>query len=146
MDTMDTTIEKVIHLQRIEMFADIPSEQMAHVAGIARDIRFAKGDVIFSEGDSSDALYILIDGDVKVTREKKMTRKIDKDEAFGIWGFFDRGPRLFTTEALEDSYLLKIDSADFFDLIEDRVHLTRGLIKYLVSKIRQLIEETDILV
>lgn len=143
---METTIEKVIHLQRIEMFADIPSEQLAHLAAITREMRVSKGDVLFSEGDASDALFILIDGDIKVTREGNMTRKIDKDEAFGIWGFYDRKHRLFTVEALEDSYLLKIESEDFFDLIEDRVHLSRGLIKYLVSKIRQLIEETDILV
>lgn len=143
---METTIEKVIHLQRIEMFADIPTEQLAHVASIAREIRFDAGEVIYSEGEPSDALYLLVDGDIKVTREGKMTRKIEIGEAFGVWGFFDRNPRLFTSEVLRESYLLKIKSDDFYDLIEDRVRLSRGLIKYLVSKIRQMIEETDILI
>ena len=143
---METTIEKVIHLQRIEMFADIPSEQLAYVAGITREVYFEPGDVIYSEGDQAEAMYLLIDGDIKVTREGKVTRKVAIDEAFGIWGFFDREPRLFTAEALSESYLLKIRSSDFYDLIEDRVRLSRGLIKYLVGKIRQLIEETDILI
>lgn len=140
---METTIEKVIHLQRIEMFGDIPSEQLAHLAGIAQDFRVSQGDVIFAEGDSSDSMYVLIDGAVEIERKDGNKKKISQDEAFGIWGFFDRKPRLATATATEDSYLLKIDNADFYDLIEDRVHLSRGLIKFLVDKIRQFIEKTD---
>ncbi len=140
---METTIEKVIHLQRIEMFGDIPSEQLAHLAGIAHDFRVSQGDVIYSEGDSSDSMYVLIDGAVEIERKNGNKKMIGEDEAFGIWGFFDREPRLATATATEDSYLLKIDNADFYDLIEDRVHLSRGLIKFLVDKIRQFIQTTD---
>ena len=140
---METTIEKVIHLQRIEMFGDIPSEQLAHLAAIAQDIRVSKGETLFSEGDSSDSMYILIDGGVEVERQGVDTIKVEEDQAFGVWGFFDRQPRLSTATATEDSYLFKIDNADFFDLIEDRVHLSKGLIKFLVDKIRHLIQETN---
>lgn len=140
---METTIEKVIHLQRLKMFGDIPSEQLAHLAVIAQDKRISRGEVLFSEGDSSDSLYILIDGAIVLERQGREQKSVEKDEAFGIWGFFDRNPRLTTAKATEDSYLLKIDHADFFDLIEDRVHLSRGLIKFLVGKIRELIAEKD---
>lgn len=140
---METTIEKVIHLQRIEMFEDIPSEQLAQLAAIAQDFRVSRGEVLFTEGDSSDSMYILIEGAIEVERNGGDKKIIRKDEAFGIWGFFDRNPRLMTATAREDSYLLKIDNADFYDLIEDRVNLSKGLIKFLVDKIRQLIEETD---
>lgn len=137
---METTIEKVIHLQRLEMFADIPSEQLAHLAAIAQDARISEGEILFSEGDSSDSLFILIDGGITLEKEGSEATTIERDEAFGIWGFFDRKPRIHTAKATEDSYLLKIDNADFFDLIEDRVHLSRGLIKFLVGKIRDQLE------
>lgn len=127
-------------MQRIEMFGDIPSEQLAHLAAILQNIRVSKGDVIFSEGDSSDAMFILIEGGVELEREGGDTKTVGKDEAFGIWGFFDREARLSTATATEDSFLFRIDNADFFDLIEDRVHLSKGLIKFLVSEIRDLIE------
>lgn len=140
---METTIEKVIHLQRIDMFGDIPSEQLAHLAAIAQDYRVSRGEVLFSEGDSSDSMYILIEGGIEIERNGGRKKSIHKDEVFGVWGFFDRNPRLMSATASEDSYLLKIDNADFYDLIEDRVNLSKGLIKFLVDKIRQLIEETD---
>jgi CRP-like cAMP-binding protein len=140
---METTIEKVIHLQRIEMFEDIPSEQLAHLAAITHDMRVAKGEIIFSEGDDSNSLYILIDGAVEIEYIGGETVQIEQDEAFGILGFFDREPRLSPAKAIEESFLFKIDHTDFFDLIDDRVHLSKGLIKFLVAKIRQLITETD---
>lgn len=140
---METTIEKVIHLQRIEMFNDIPSEQLVHLAAIAQDAHASRGEILFSEGDSSNSLFILIDGGISLERENGYQKRIEKDEAFGIWGFFDRNPRLHTAKVTEDSYLLKIDNADFFDLIEDRVHLSRGLIKFLVGKIRELVDQFD---
>lgn len=131
---MNTTIEKVIHLQRIKMFSDIPSNQLAHVAGIAGDVRFKKGEQIFIEGETAEALFILIDGAVSIAREGKQVREV-KDEAFGVLRFFNQTPHIFTAEALEDSYLLKINSVDFFELIEDQIHLSRGLIDYLIDEL-----------
>lgn len=140
---METTIEKVIHLQRVEMFVDIPSEQLAHLAAILQNVRASEGEVLYSEGDSSDAMYILIEGGVELQRDGHDKRVVENDEAFGIWGFFDRKARLSTATVTEDSFLFRIDNADFFDLIEDRVHLSKGLIKFLVSEIREFIEDTD---
>jgi CRP/FNR family transcriptional regulator len=140
---METTIEKVIHLQRIEMFRDIPSEQLAHLAAIAQNVHISKGETIFSEGDSSDCMFMLLDGGVEIKREGGESKKVDKDEAFGIWGFFDREPRLYTAKATQDSYLFRIDHSDFYDLIDDRVHLSKGLIKFLVERIRGLIVDTN---
>jgi len=136
---METTIIKVIHLQRLEMFEDIPSDQLAQIADISREVYFDENEVIYEAADTANSMFILLDGEVKITREGVMTRKIGKDEAFGIWGCFDQNPRLYTARSLKNSYLLKIDSNEFFDLIEDRIHVSRGLIKFLVKKIRRLI-------
>src|SRR5699024_3202983 len=121
---METTIIKVIHLQRLEMFADIPSEQLAQIADLCKEVHYAAGEVIYAKDDAATAMYILIDGEVKITREGNVTKKIGKDEALGVWGCFDRSPRLYTAKALKDSYLLKLDSTDFFDLIEDRIRVS----------------------
>lgn len=141
---MKTTIEKVIYLQRIEMFADIPSEQLAHLAAITFSISCPKNNAIFEQGSPSHSLYILVDGKVHVVRNGQKVREISNDTAFGIWGFFDQEPRLVTTIAAEDCRLLKIDSTDFFDLLEERVHLSRGLLKYFAKRFRQLVEIADI--
>lgn len=140
---MNTTIERVIFLQSIELFADIPSEQLAQIAGITEYYTMSKDEVLFRKGEKSQHLFLLIDGSVMITRNEKENKNFEGPEALGVWGFFDDGDRLMTMTCTSDCQLLRIDRLDFFDLLEDRVHLSRGLLKYFVKRIRKLIEVSD---
>lgn len=140
---MKTTIERVIFLQSIELFADIPSEQLAHIAGITEHFTLTENDVLFSINEKSQHLYLLINGSVSITRDGEERKQFDGPVALGVWGFFDDGDRLLTVTCSTDCQFLRIDRLDFFDLLEDRVHLSRGLLKYFVKRIRKLIEVSD---
>ena len=140
---MKTTIERVIFLQSIELFADIPSEQLVQIAGMTEYFTLSEGEVFFRKGDKSQHLFLLIDGDVEITRNGDKNKKFSGPEALGVWGFFDDGERLMTITCTNECQLLRIDRLDFFDMLEDRVHLTRGLLKYFVKRIRKLIEVSD---
>jgi CRP-like cAMP-binding protein len=134
---MKTTIERVIFLQSVELFADIPSEQLAHIAGITEYVTLSKKDILFRKGDKSQHLYLLIEGSVTITRNGEKNKEFDGPEALGVWGFFDDGDRLLTITCSTDCQFLRIDRLDFFDLLEDRVNLSRGLLKYFVKRIRK---------
>jgi CRP-like cAMP-binding protein len=140
---MKTTIERVIFLQSVELFADIPSEQLAQIAGITEYVTLSKEDLLFRKGDKSQHLYLLIEGSVTITRNGEENKEFDGPEALGVWGFFDDGDRLLTITCNTDCQFLRIDRLDFFDLLEDRVNLSRGLLKYFVKRIRKLIEVSD---
>jgi len=86
---------------------------------------------------------LLIDGNVEITRNGKKNKEFNGPEALGVWGFFDDGERLMTITCTNECQLLRINRLDFFDMLEDRVHLTRGLLKYFVKRIRKLIEVSD---
>lgn len=140
---MKTTIERVIFLQSVELFADIPSEQLAQIAGITEYMTLSKEDVLFTKGDKSQHLFLLIEGTVIITRNGEENKEFGGPEALGVWGFFDNGDRLLTITCSTDCQFLRIDRLDFFDLLEDRIHLSRGLLKYFVKRIRKLIEVSD---
>jgi len=140
---MDTTIERVIFLQGIELFADIPSEQLAYLAGITSQLTVDEGEVLFKEGDRSQFLYLLINGKVHVTRNGVLRKVVTDQEAVGEWGFFDGKERLISATCIEECHFLKINRMDFFDLLEERVQLSRGLIKYFIKHIRKLTEMSD---
>lgn len=140
---MDTTIERVIFLQSVELFADIPSEQLAQIAGITDYFTLSKDEVLFEKGDKSQHMFLLIDGSVAITRNNMEDKHFDGPEALGVWGFFDDGDRLMTITCSTECQFLRIEQLDFFDLLEDRVHLSRELLKYFVKRIRKLIEVSD---
>jgi CRP-like cAMP-binding protein len=143
---METTIERVIFLQGIELFADVPSEQLAHLAGITRSFTADSNETLFEEGDRSQSMFILINGTVQLFRNGMLRKELTESEAIGVWGFFDGEERLVSATCKEESHFLVIDRIDFYDLLEDRVQMSQGLLTYFVKHIRKLIKLSDAVV
>ena len=136
---MLSVIEKVVFLQNVDIFSRVPTEQLAYVAAIAEEVTFLNNDVIFKEHDASDALYIVIDGKVRLHRGDDEITVAGPREAFGAWALFDDQPRLVTATVLEDCRLLQIDRDDFADLLADHIQITQGIMKNIVVRLRGLV-------
>jgi CRP/FNR family cyclic AMP-dependent transcriptional regulator len=135
---MLTTVEKVIFLQDIDIFESTTTENLAHIATITEEIEFNKDKIVFKEGEFSDALYLVIDGQVRLERENKLVMIAKGKDVFGTWALFDDEPRVVTATTLEDTHLLKIDKEDFFDLLADHVQITQGILKTMTKRLRGL--------
>ncbi len=135
---MLTIVEKVIILQKIDVFSDVPTEQLQYLAAIAEEVRFDKGDTIFREGDRSDALYLVVHGNVRLTQQDEEITTAREHEAFGTWALFDDEPRVVDAVVTEDSRLLCIDRDDFIDLLADHVQITEAVLKTVVRRLRGL--------
>ena len=135
---MLTTVEKVIFLQDIDIFEFTTTENLAHIAAITDEIEFKKNKIIFTEGEFPDAMYMVIEGEVILTREKQEVMVAKHKEVFGAWALFDDEPRVATATTLEDTRLLKIDKEDFFDLLADHVEITQSILKVMVKRLRKL--------
>jgi CRP-like cAMP-binding protein len=135
---MFTTVEKVIFLQDIDIFESTTTENLAHIAAITEEVEFKKDQVIFKEGEFSDALYLVIDGQIRLEREKKLVMIAKGKDVFGTWALFDDEPRVVTATTLEDTHLLKIDKEDFVDLLADHVQITQGILKTMAKRLRGL--------
>jgi CRP/FNR family transcriptional regulator/CRP/FNR family cyclic AMP-dependent transcriptional regulator len=136
---MLSVIEKVVFLQNVDIFSRVSTEQLAYVAAIAEEVSFLKGDVIFKEQDTSDALYLVIDGKVRLQRGEDEIAAAGSREAFGAWALFDDEPRLVTAVVAEDCRLLRVDRDDFADLLADHIQITQGIMKDIVGRLRGLI-------
>jgi CRP-like cAMP-binding protein len=142
--TMLTVIEKVVFLQNVDVFSSVPTEQLTHLATIAEEVSFEKGDIIYKEQDVADALFLVLDGRVRLHRnDEEIAVAVDK-EAFGTWALFDREPRVTSATAVEDSRLLRIDQEEFLDLLADHVQITEGVLKTMAGRLRSLLGRVDL--
>ncbi|UCE18896.1 MAG: cyclic nucleotide-binding domain-containing protein [Gemmatimonadota bacterium] len=138
---MLTTVERVIFLQEIDIFEYTSTEDLAHIAAITDEIEIGPDQVIYREGDPPDAMYIVIEGRVSLTREGQgVIENAKHKDYFGTWALFDDELRKFTAVTLEQSRLLKIEKEDFIDLIADHVQITQGILKAMAKRQRRLIE------
>lgn len=135
---MLTTVEKVIFLQDIDIFEYTSTENLAHIAAITDEIEFKANKTIFKEGEFPDAMYMVIEGRVSLTRENQEVMVAKQKDVFGTWALFDDEPRVATATTLESARLLQIDKEDFIDLLADHVEITQSILKVMAKRLRKL--------
>lgn len=137
---MLTVIEKVIFLQNVEVFNDVPTEDLAYLAAITEEVSYKEGEEIYEENEPADALYLVLEGKVRLHRKEQEITVAESKQAFGTWALFDEAPRVVTATAISDCRLLRIDREDFFDLLADHIQITQGIFKTVVNRLRTLME------
>jgi CRP-like cAMP-binding protein len=140
---MLTTVEKVIFLQGIDIFEHTLTEDLAHIALITEEVDLKENAIIFKEGDISDAMYMVIDGKVRLTRDKHEIMVAGRKDVFGSWALFDDEPRIVTATTLEECSLLRIYKEDFIDLLADHVEITQSILKTMVKRLRNLMARVE---
>ena len=135
---MLTTVEKVLFLQEIDIFEYTSTEDLSHIAAITEESELQKDEIIFQEGDLPDAMYMVINGQVRMTRAGEEVMVAGAKDVFGTWALFDDEPRVATATTLEGTRILRIDKEDFIDLLADYVAITQSILKTMVKRLRKL--------
>jgi len=138
METL-TTLDKAIRLQKVELFGDMETDALALAASIAAQIQCPPATVLFKENSSTDGLYVVLGGRVQMTRGGREIFSIGPGETLGNWALFDDQPSLATATCVEETWLLKIEREDFFDLLADHAEMTQRMFKALVKRVRSLL-------
>jgi CRP-like cAMP-binding protein len=134
---MITTVEKVLFLKSVDLFRALPGEELAQIAEIAEEQPFAAGDQVFSEGEPGDALYLVVEGAVKVHRGPRQLAQLGVRDVFGEMAVLDSEPRSTSVTALKDAVLLKIGRDDFRDILQERPEIGLGILKVLSRRLRE---------
>jgi CRP-like cAMP-binding protein len=136
---MLTVVEKVLLLQDVEVFADVTGEQLSLVAAIADERTHDAGDVLYSEGEPADAMFVVVRGALRLHQGHGDIAVLGVSEAFGTWALLEDEPRLTSATVTEPSVLLRIDRADFIDVLADHVELTRAVLSAVARRLRALL-------
>lgn len=136
---MLSTVEKVLFLKSIDLFSQIPGEDLAAIALISTEERRDQQDEIFAEGESGDALYLVIDGKVRVHKADRVIAELGERECFGEMAILDAAPRSATVTAVDDTNLLKITREDFQEIMSEKPEIAQGIVKVLTRRLRDAI-------
>jgi len=138
METL-STLDKAIRLQKVELFGDMETDALALAASIASQIHCPAATVLFKESGSTDALYVVLEGRVQLTRGTREIFSVGPGETLGNWALFDDQPSVATATCVEETWLLKIEREDFYDLLADHAEMTQRMFKALVKRVRSLL-------
>jgi len=138
--TMLLTIEKVIILKEVEIFAQIPEEVLIDLASIMEEEHIPKGDQFITQGEMGTHMYLIAEGKVDVHVGKKHLIYLGEKQIVGEMALLDSEERSASVTAAEDTLLLRLDQDIFYELMTDRVEVARGIIKVLNKRVRDLNE------
>ena len=138
---MLTTIEKVLILKTVSIFAETPDDVLAEVATILTEVEVTSGTLIFAKGDPGNCLYMIVSGGVRIHDGDNTLRELSERAVFGEMSVLDLQPRSASVTALEDTCLLRLDQAPLYELMADRIEVARGIIRVLSLKFRESIQD-----
>ena len=110
-------------IKNAQIFADLEDDEVEAVAEICSELEFKFGQRIFKEGERGNRLYIVQDGEVRISREvpgsgEEALTVLKPGACFGEMAVFDRSERSTDAIANVDCKLLTISRSDFEMLMD----------------------------
>jgi len=128
-------------LRRVEVFADLPEDQLAWLAEHADVVSFAPGEVSIAEGSPADSLVILLEGEIQARRETGPADGrvfiIRAGEVTGMLPFSRMTHYNITGRAVTPTRLARIHTSLFPEMLSRIPVLEGRLVNVLTDRVRE---------
>lgn len=111
--------QMITFLLETPFFEMLDPRELMEIIHIVEKADFKSGEVVFEEGATGDAWYIVYRGSVDVLNNGEKIAEIGQKSCFGEMSVLDKLPRSATIVANEDSVLLCVKSSIFNELVNE---------------------------
>ncbi|HYF48969.1 MAG TPA: cyclic nucleotide-binding domain-containing protein [Planctomycetota bacterium] len=108
-------------------------------------VTYHAGDVIFSEGEAGNTMYVVKGGTVELRVDGKVVEKLEEGHIFGEMSLVDNDPRSATAIAASDCQVVPLDSAKFQYMIRQSPYFAIEVMQVITARLRRMTRETMIL-
>jgi CRP-like cAMP-binding protein len=138
---MLTPVERVLILKGADLLKGVGPRQLLRLAETAQEIEISKGDRLYEEDDPADALYMVVEGRVRLSTGDRTTSEVGPGEAFGTWALVDDSRRGQRAECTEDGLVLALQREDFYDRAAGDLTLLQEVLRVLAKRLRSLVSD-----
>lgn len=105
-------------MRNIELFREMTMPELARILHIAQTVDVASGQLVLREGDTTETLYVIVDGAVRVQRDGQTIADLAAGSHFGEMALLNQRPRTATVVARLASRMLVLERSAFFGLVQ----------------------------
>jgi Cyclic nucleotide-binding domain len=144
METLQTvsTIERVLLLREVPIFADLPPEDLQQLAEIAGEQWYPDSTAIFHQGDEGDRMFIIVDGQVQVIRsangKDQTLAQRGPGEFIGEMAIIESVPRSATLVTRGEVRVLAIDGETFKQILRERPEVSLAVLRSVSRRLREM--------
>ncbi len=131
--------DEIRTLQQIPMFRDLEVSKLKLMAFAGQRITYRMEEALFEEGAISDAVYIILAGEVDVLRSGDagdvLLARIGENGLIGEMGVLCDKQRTAKVVARTDVEALRIDRMTFMHIVQQVPQLAMAIIRELINRI-----------
>jgi CRP-like cAMP-binding protein len=136
--------DKATALGRAPLFTNLSRADLVELAKLTEDLEFEEGKVLAREGEIGREFFVLVDGDVAVTKDGEEIRRLGPGDFFGeialIW---DSPRRTATVTAATPVRFFVLTRQAFRSLIDHHPDIEEKVLEVLEERV-QTTESGDI--
>ena len=102
-----------------------------------------KGDIVLREGEETDDAYIILEGEIEVTKNNKQVAILTENSIFGEIAIVDKRPRTATCTAYTNVKLGMVTRENYTQLLKHRPDAITPLMRIVVDRMRNLMNIMD---
>ena len=146
-----TRDEAVAALGASPLFDRLRPTELRELAGVVTTRRYERGEFVFFEGDRGDALFVMVEGLVKVVvgsvdGDEVILTTLRPPDCFGELAVVDGGARSASVQALAPTTALALHRDALLDLVAGRREVADVLLRSLGGLVRRLSDQVADLV
>ena len=128
-------------LGSIPLFSGIRESSLLALAGASRLQELEKGEILFLQSDSCEAVYVLRTGSIAIVLHgadgrEMIINEMRRGDVFGELGVLTRKTRSTSAIAQSSSELVVIPRQTFLDLLDREPELSRSLLEITASRLQ----------
>lgn len=135
--------ERIVLLRRMDLFASLAVAELAAVAAVCEVQRFGANQVILTEGEVGDAMFLIVSGKVSVSKVVEDQCRIELGEMgpgeyFGEMALFDNMQRSATVMTTEETMVLMLHQREFSEVVREYPQVALQICTDLSRRVREL--------
>lgn len=129
-------------LRQAPLFSGLDDEVASALEASMSSATLRRGEILFSEGDDGDQLYVVTEGKIKLGRTSPDGREnllaiLGPGQMFGELSFFDPGPRSATATAVTDVELKSLGHEALSPVLNAHPDVAHALLNQLAGRLRR---------
>jgi hypothetical protein len=136
-------IEKVLLLQKVDIFSSTPSDILAEIATLLTEEELPSGYTVTRQGEVSSALYIIVRGRACAHGNEEESGELGAGAIFGQVGALENAPNLVSVTTAVPTAVYRLEREALEELMAERVEVMRGLIQGLSACLRSYVQAAN---
>ena len=136
-------VEIVLHLRSLDLFSRLTTRELSDLAGAVREETHPAGAAIVREGEFGDCMYIIVEGELRLTREGHFVYLYKPGEFLGEMAVLDGEARSATATALTKVRLLRLERKDLLRLMDEQPGIAISVCQRLSRHVRDLMNQLN---